>query len=92
MSRRRGISISMDASGDATPLQEEARTKVKQAIIISYGNPEDPKRIEMEMMLQFLQTLQDLEMFTTRYSDDLSDLAKIQVDMQLKTLDTWRKV
>ena len=111
--RREGLSISGDQGGDAPPLQEEARSKVKQAIVISFG-PEDPKgcgkthllrhvytlktivlprqeatstretprlnerlrflargRQEMLMMLQFVQTLQDLEMFVQKYQDDL---------------------
>jgi hypothetical protein len=45
----------------------------------------------MLTMLQFVQTLQDLEMFTEKYQDDLNDLAKIQVEMQLKTLSTWKQ-
>ncbi len=70
--------------------QEEARQKVRQAVAISFG-PEDPKGQEMLTMLQFVQTLQDLEMFTEKYQDDLNDLAKIQVEMQLKTLSTWKR-
>ena len=106
--RREGLSISGDQGGDVPPLQEEARSKVKQAIVVSFG-PEDPKgcgkthllrhvyskndrftktgsgkpsfksevaffarvRQEMLMMLQFVQTLQDLEMFVQKYQDDL---------------------
>ena len=69
MKRRDGLLISTDQT-QAPPLQEEARSKVRQAIAISFG-PEHPKGMEMLMMLQFVQTLQDLEMFTEKYQDDL---------------------
>ena len=69
MKRRDGLLISTDQT-QVPPLQEEARSKVRQAIAISFG-PEHPKGQEMLMMLQFVQTLQDLERFTEKYQDDL---------------------
>lgn len=67
--RRDGLFVSGDHA-QAPPLQEEARAKVRQAIAVSFG-PEDPKGREMLMMLQFVQTLQDLQMFTEKYQEDL---------------------
>lgn len=67
--RREGLSISGDQT-EAPPLQEEARNKVRQAIVVSFG-PQDPRGQEMLLMLQFVQTLQDLQMFTEKYADDL---------------------
>lgn len=91
--RREGISLAKSGSdgGDADPLQEETRAKVKQAIIVNFPNPEHPKRQEMETMLQFLQTMKDLTMFVQKYDADLGDLAKIQVEMQLKSMSIWNR-
>ena len=85
--RRDGLFVSSDAS---PPLAEEARMKVMQAINISFG-PDDPSRKELEMMLQFVQTVEDLQYFTEKYRHMLNDLAKILVDMQLKTLSAWKQ-
>ena len=41
------------------------------------------------MMLQFLTTMKDLTMFAQKYEADLGDLAKIQVEMQFKSLNSW---
>ena len=59
--------------------------------MIAFGNPENPKRQEMEMMLQFLTTMEDLTMFAKKYESDLGDLAKIQVEMQFKSLNSWKR-
>eukprot|EP01043_Picozoa_sp_COSAG02_P086226 COSAG02_NODE_23716_length_710_cov_0.934534_1_plen_129_part_01 len=85
------VEAQVPSSGGADPWQEETRAKVKQAIIVSFPNPEHPKRMEMEMMLQFLQTMKDLTMFVQKYEADLGDLAKIQVEMQLKSMSAWSR-
>ena len=75
-------------SGDADPLQEETRAKVKQAIIVNFPNPEHPKRMEMEMMLQFLQTMKDLTMFVQKYEADLGEL----IELRLKAAEAQAKI
>ena len=91
--RREGISVAAasDGGGGADPLQDEARAKVRQAIVVNFPDPQSPKRQEMEMMLQFLQTMNDLAMFVAKYEQDLGELAKIQMDMQLKTMGSWKR-
>ena len=57
--RREGLSISGDQGGDAPPLQEEARSKVKQAIVVSFG-PEDPKGCGKTHLLRHVYTLKTI--------------------------------
>ena len=85
-SGRRGA-VSIDTS---EPIRDEARDKVRQAIVVSLG-PENLIGRTMVEELGRVKTVQDLRDFTARNAHNLSELGQIQVEMQMSALGAWSR-
>jgi hypothetical protein len=83
----RRAAVSIDTS---EPIRDEARDKVRQAIVVSLG-PESDIGAQMCEELKHVKTVQDLQGFTARNAHNLSELGQIQVEMQMSALGAWKK-
>lgn len=83
----RRAAVSIDTS---EPIRDEARDKVRQAIVVSLG-PENVIGKTMVDELDRVKTVQDLRDFTARNAHNLSELGQIQVEMQMSALGAWSR-